>query len=171
MLCGLQYNINISNCDTNYRQITGSRGSRWLLERRLWPKSELRQGRENCWNSSQGSPFYSFTSTSSWTYLFKQIKDVSFLVKYLHYAFLIRYILVLGKIPRFTFPVWFQYNTSLQEQEENVEMGMSQCSSKTVVIPLMIITRFCVHIVLFEWLSVYALYAHVSLWVLDVGMF
>ena len=58
-------------------------------------------------------------------------------------------ITLLVYLPHFTFPIWFQYDTFLQEQEENVEMGMSQCSSKTVVIPLMIITRFCVYMFFF----------------------
>ena len=67
------------------------------------------------------------------------LPHVFFFSQILTLCFLIRYVLALGKIPRFTFLIWLQYNTSLQEQEENVEMGMSQCSSKTVVIPLMII--------------------------------
>ena len=83
--------------------------------------------------------FHSFTST---------------LFQFVFLFCLIRNIFVLGKIPRFTFPIWFQYDTFLQEQEENVEMGMSQCSSKTVVNLLMIITRLCVYMFFFECFSV-----------------
>ena len=59
-------------------------------------------------------------------------------------------ITLLVYLPHFTFPIWFQYDTFLQEQEENVEMGMSQCSSKTVVNLLMISTRLGVYMFSFE---------------------